>query len=288
MSRVWIISGKGGTGKSSLAPALALQLSRQQKRVLLVELATDTLSPFSWWSHGLSFKPQHLRGSIEGVRWTVRDCLKDFFKHYVKSQKLVELFFNYQPIEQVVEVTPTLKEIALIGRITGHLRQVGTPMNYDAVVVDAFSTGHFKNLIQVPFAITNTIKFGPLYQHCKEIHNILQTPELFTPILATIPEDMSVEETLELNAMLTSEFHQKPFVALNKCLNIPQEALNKEHQSPTGFTEFLKNRQELQNQALERLKFLKPWQLHFHAKEGWELAEALGDEFQKYFEDLKL
>jgi anion-transporting ArsA/GET3 family ATPase len=219
---ILFVTGKGGVGKSTIAAGLALQQARAGQRTLLAELG-DTSFYEQWFNMPIGHTPQPtpLDPRLSVCRWEAQTCLKEYLLHYLRVASLVNLFFENKVMRSLVQAAPALREIALLGKITSGQRQVGPAMPYDVIVIDAFSTGHFQALMQTPLGLAQAVRFGPMGEQSRAIHQVLVDPQQTQFVVVCLPEELPVTETLELQKWLRDFLHVEPRLVLNRWLALP-------------------------------------------------------------------
>lgn len=224
------VTGKGGTGKSTVAAALALQQARQGKRVQLIELAshsffnaieTDVDDKQTQTIDGAD--PASLATTLAGVELFRLDpmaSLKQYIKRFTLFEAAAKLLLDSQPARGVLNTLPGLKELAVIGKLTHCLEQNQRPQHgvdgYDITIVDSFSTGHFLSLLRAPNALAQSIRSGPMGQQCRKMMQQLRDPAQCRYLIVTLPEELPLAESLELSATLADELGIHPDIICNK------------------------------------------------------------------------
>lgn len=217
---IHLISGKGGVGKSTVAASLAWKLSNEGRKTLLVELGER--SHFRHVFHAeIGAHPVPITSHLSVTRWEGEACLRDYLHHLLKIEQVVKLFFDNRVMRALVQAAPALRELALLGKITSGPRRVGPAMPYDDVVVDAYSTGHFRALWRAPIGMASAIPFGPMGDQSRSILQTLKDPNLTKVYVTVIPEEMPVTEGLELARDIQNELEQTPVIVLNRWLESP-------------------------------------------------------------------
>ena len=89
-------------------------------------------------------------------------------------------------------------------------------MDFDEIVVDSFSTGHFLTLLKAPGALNEAVPFGPMGEQSKSIDSWIRNPEFTEVHLVCLPEELPVSESIELYRELKSEFGIEAHFYLNK------------------------------------------------------------------------
>ncbi len=217
---IHLITGKGGVGKSTVAASLAWQLSSSGRKTLLVELGER-----SYYRHvfhvDIGPHATSINSHLWVTRWEGEACLRDYLQHLLKIEQVVKLFFDNRVMKALVQAAPALRELALLGKITSGPRRVGPALPYDDVVVDCYSTGHFRALWRAPIGMAAAIPYGPMGEQSRSIVATLKNPDLTQLYVTVIPEEMPVTEGLELARDIQKELEQTPKIVLNRWLESP-------------------------------------------------------------------
>jgi anion-transporting ArsA/GET3 family ATPase len=246
---IHLISGKGGVGKSTVAAALAWRLSNDGRKTLLVELGER-----SYFRHvfqnDIGWSPVSITTHLSVARWEGEACLREYLHHLLKIEQVVKLFFDNKVMKALVQAAPALRELALLGKITSGPRRVGPAFPYDEIVVDAYSTGHFRALWRAPVGMAEAIPYGPMGEQSRSIVRTLKDPTQTQIYVTMIPEEMPVTEGLELVRDVQAELEQTPRIVLNRWLESP---LDREQLKPFAghdFATYLDQLLERQSSAL--------------------------------------
>ncbi len=225
VKKAHFITGKGGVGKSLISAVLARSLSHSNAKTLLTELNDNTFYQDYLKLKRISYKPTSWIKGVDVAQWSPQDCLKEYALHLLKIESLYKLFFENPVSRSLIQVAPGLEELALLGKITSSPRSHGPSMNYDQLVIDSFSTGHFMSLFKAPAAMAEAIQFGPMGEQSRGIDQWIRDPDFTHIHIVTIAEELPITETIELYKEIQSEFKLKPHVYLNKLTGLEKADL---------------------------------------------------------------
>ncbi|MGZ3693138.1 MAG: ArsA family ATPase [Bdellovibrionota bacterium] len=220
-----VVTGKGGAGKSLLALAMAHRLAASGKKVWLVELGRGRERAFSRLP-GLVGKKElghkatevRLAGSKEKIFVSVLDparCLAEYVDLKLPTGGLAGVLLGNNVTASFLEVVPGLPDLVAIGKLWHELAHPEKAEGYDAIVFDAPATGHAISLLSAPNNFRRITKVGPIFRDASLMAEFLKDPEKTGIGLVTLPEEMSIQETLETEKIFSKNF-AAPFVFVNK------------------------------------------------------------------------
>jgi hypothetical protein len=198
--RLLIVTGKGGVGKSSVSAALGLLASRAGRRALVCEVnAQERVAPLL----GASAAGGQVREALPGlstVNVTPEQAMREYGLMVVKFRTIYEAVFENRVVKHFLKVIPSLAELVVLGKILHEVRveDRGRP-RWDVVIVDAPATGHAVQLLRTPAALLDTVPPGPLRRDAQWMHEMLVDPALTSLALVTLPEEMPVNEAIDLD-----------------------------------------------------------------------------------------
>ena len=203
--RLLFITGKGGVGKSTIAASLALLAAQEGKRTLICEVdAKGNLSDF-YGTAPLRFEPTEVNERLFAMAMDTEESLREYLRLNLRVPLISRLGPLARTFDFVATAAPGVKEILTIGKLAYEVRE----RNYDLVVVDASATGHVVGQLAAPVAMKELISVGLIRQQTEWMLDLLTDPAVTGVVVVATPEEMPVNETLELIERLDSETDTK-------------------------------------------------------------------------------
>jgi anion-transporting ArsA/GET3 family ATPase len=199
--RLLFVSGKGGVGKTTVAAALALLASQHGKRTLLCEVDAKGDVSEVFETGPTSFRPRELQPHLWAMSMDTEESLKEYLSINLKLPVMARIGPLARIFEFVATAAPGVKEILTVGKLTYEVRE----RHYDLVVVDAPASGHVVGQLAAPQAINDLVKVGLVRQQTHWMLDILGDPDLTGLVIVATPEEMPVNETIELVGRVRSD-----------------------------------------------------------------------------------
>jgi len=198
--RFRIVTGKGGVGKTTVAAAMALAATEAGQRVLLCEVRAHDRVAALLEVAPVGPKMREVRPGLFVVDMYPEDALHEYVLLTVRFEALYRAVFENRLVHAFLRLVPALPELVLLGKIWFHERErekSGRP-RFDLIVLDAPATGHAKSLLRTPETVMAAMPAGPVRDHARDMHTLLTDPTRTALHIVTTPEEMPVNEALEL------------------------------------------------------------------------------------------
>jgi anion-transporting ArsA/GET3 family ATPase len=208
-ARLHVVTGKGGTGKTSVAAALALALARGRRRTLLVEVEGRQGIAQLFGTEPLPYEERTIArvdggGEVRALAVDAEEALLEYLEMFYKLGAAGRALRRFGAIDFATTIAPGLRDVLVTGKVkeattrTAHGRRV-----YDAVVLDAPPTGRIGRFLNVTAETARLAKVGPIKTQSEGVAALLRSPIAAVHVV-TLLEEMPVQETVDAIAELSS------------------------------------------------------------------------------------
>ena len=195
------VTGKGGTGKTTVASALALFAASRGKRVLICEVdAKGDVAGF-YEAPPTGFHEKEILPGLFAMTMDTEASLREYLKLQLRIPVVGRIGPLAKAFDFVATAAPGVREILTVGKLCYEVRE----RSYDLVVVDAPASGHIVGQLAAPQAINNLVKVGLIRSQTDWMLDILSDPRTTGLVAVCTPEEMPVNETIDLAGRIKAE-----------------------------------------------------------------------------------
>ena len=206
-SRVIIVAGKGGVGKTTVAAALATAAARAGRTAVLVELEGKSGLAATF---GRPTLEDHEFSPFPGVR-VLPIAPDEALLEYLEDHGLGRIskrLVSTGAIDVVSTAVPGMKDILVLGKVKA-LQRSGAA---DVIVVDGPAAGHAVTFLLSPKGLLDAVRVGPVLTQAMEVTEMLTDPDRAQVMLVTLPEETPVSETVDTAGVLIDQLSLAPLV----------------------------------------------------------------------------
>jgi len=203
VSRLQVVSGKGGTGKTTVAAALALALATEGKRALLVEVEGRQGIAQLFEAEALPYEERKIAvapggGEVYALAIDPELALLDYLQMFYKLGSAGRALKKLGAIDFATTVAPGLRDVLLTGKACEAVRRKDKRgrFAYDYVVMDAPPTGRITRFLNVNDEVAGLAKIGPIHNQAQAVMRVLKSPGTAVHMV-TLLEEMPVQETAD-------------------------------------------------------------------------------------------
>lgn len=219
---ILIVSGKGGTGKSTVAAAVATFAAASGRRTLLAEMEGRGEISQTLAVEDPGFHEREAPAGFAVLSITPYPAALEYLHLYVGLDRVGRTLLRSGALDQLIGAAPGFRDLLSCGKLyeltnvrRTHPRDRGRPL-YDLVVVDAPPTGQLESLLRAPSTFAELIRVGRMKRQAVAIGRMLQ--DRASVALVAVPEEMAVAETLEALPMLRRTGIPLAAIVANRCL----------------------------------------------------------------------
>jgi anion-transporting ArsA/GET3 family ATPase len=199
--KLLFVTGKGGVGKTTVSAALALAAAQLGKRTLVGEVdAKGNLADF-YEVPPTQFEPREIAPGLFAMSMHTEESLKEYLRLQLKIPLVARIGPLARTFDFVAQAAPGVKEVLVIGKFLWEVRE----RHYDLVVVDGAATGHAVAQLAAPEALREVVKVGLIRDQTGWMLDILGDPAKTGAVIVASPEEMPVNETIELAGRIKEE-----------------------------------------------------------------------------------
>ena len=198
-TRVLIVAGKGGVGKTTVTAALARAAAKAGVRTLIVEVEGKSgLAGAFGQTHALTYSERVLSvgggvdADVVARTLTPDDALLEYLADHGMG-RVSKRLVSTGAVDVVATAAPGIKDILVLGKV----KQLERSGSADLILVDAPAAGHAVTFLTSAAGLLDAVRVGPIRAQAQDVVDLLSDPARCQVLLVTLPEETPVNEVVE-------------------------------------------------------------------------------------------
>lgn len=194
-------------GKSTVAAALGMVAVRRGLRTIVAEVALrdDVSRVLGGEESTPAVQERELPGGVHHISIDPQAALEEYLRDQLAVPTLANLLASSRAFTYLAAATPGMRELLSVGKVwelAQHDRRTPGARAYDLVVLDAPATGHGLAILEAPRTFAQVARVGAVARQGRTIDAMLSDPQRTGVVAVARPEEMAVNEALELERLL--------------------------------------------------------------------------------------
>lgn len=205
-----VLTGKGGTGKSTVAASLALALASGGRQVLLIEVEDRQGIAQLFGLPPLPYEEKRVAtgidgGEVYGLAVDPEEALLEYLDMFYNLRRAGRALKRIGAIDFATTIAPGMRDVLLTGKVMEAATRArrGGGRIYDAVVLDAPPTGRISRFLNVNSEVAGLARMGPIRNQADSVMKLLRSKQTAIHLVSVL-EEMPVQETIDGVAELQS------------------------------------------------------------------------------------
>ena len=205
--RLVVVTGKGGVGKTTVAAALGLVAARSGKRTVICEVAEQERLSDLFGVDAAGHEERELAPNLHSLSVDPELAKEEWLRYQLKSGTLAGVLGGSSVFRYLSAAAPGLSELVTIGKVwdLAQLERRTGGSVFDLAIVDAPSTGHGIAMLRAPSTYAGVARVGPIRRQALLIDAFLRDRSRTGVMVVALPEEMPVNETLDIERRLGEE-----------------------------------------------------------------------------------
>src|SRR3954452_17832909 len=200
-TRLLIVAGKGGVGKTTVSASLARMAARAGLTTLIVEVEGKSgLAALFGARESLTYDEVVLapgggpRGwsDVRARTLTSDDALLEYLVDH-GMKRISKRLANSGALDVVATAVPGIKDILVLGKV----KQLERANTADLIILDAPAAGHAVTFLMSARGLLDAVTVGPIRAQATDVIELLSDPTRCQVMLVTLPEETPVNEVVE-------------------------------------------------------------------------------------------
>jgi len=209
-SRIVVVCGKGGVGKTTVSLALGLKHANEGRRVVIVSSHPMPELAIAVSLEGIATRFPAAARNLFVVHLDPRELLRQVVEENFPVQMVAQAILHSSIFRNLVEIAPGLKEFYFLARLQQLAERKATAAgadgpDYELLIWDAPASGHFLGTLRSARAFEKYLT-GPLASMGAEMDRFFSNSDNMRVLAVTPLEEMAIAETIEMTDSLYQDF----------------------------------------------------------------------------------
>ena len=199
-SRLVIVAGKGGVGKTTVSATLALAAAKHGLSTLIVEVEGKSGLASMYGKPSFSYDQVTLadadesagQAAVRARTLTPDDALVEYLEQSGMS-RISRRLLSSGALDMVSTAVPGIRDILVLGKV----KQLERDRSIDLIVLDAPAAGHAISFLQSASGLADAVRLGPINNQARGVLDLLSDRDRCQVMLVTLPEETPVNELVE-------------------------------------------------------------------------------------------
>jgi Mrp family chromosome partitioning ATPase len=191
-SRVMIVAGKGGVGKTTVTATLATAAARTGLSVLIVEVEGKSGLATCLGTPQLEYEEVEARPGVRARTLTPDQALLEYLQDR-GLKRISKRLVKSGALDVVATAVPGMKDILVLGKV----KQLEVAKAADLILIDAPAAGHAISFLLSPRGLLDAVRVGAVRRQAEDVIELLSDPDRCRVLLVTLPEETPVNELVD-------------------------------------------------------------------------------------------
>lgn len=232
-NRLYIFTGKGGVGKTTLSRAFVRTLNQQNCEAVYLTFKNSSLGD----THGGN--SEVVRHGVKEVQLDLEDCARGYIERRVNSKMVASWIVKTPFFRALINMMPGFSYLIYLGKML----EMGRDNPNLIIVLDAPASGHALTMLEATANFRNIFESGIVFEDTNKMLSLLNNPDYTKIHIVSLPSLMSWQEALELRSGMKERTPVDIYITVNNCLFPLVE--NELDQLPVGLRDKALNEKKL-------------------------------------------
>ena len=199
-SRLVIVAGKGGVGKTTVSATLARAAAKRGLTSLIVEVEGKSGLSAMYGKPAFSYDevtlaeadPDQGLAEVRARTLTPDEALVEYLES-AGMNRISKRLMTSGALDMVSTAVPGIRDILVLGKV----KQLERAATADLLVLDAPAAGHAISFLQSASGLADAVRLGPINTQARDVLELLADPTRCQVVLVTLPEETPVNELVE-------------------------------------------------------------------------------------------